>query len=275
MTPDDAAEVLYDRRPDGVAVITINRPAQMNALSVAVRELLVRHIAQAANDDEVRCVVLTGAGRAFCAGVDVKRLADAAASDGAAKRREGLAAIVHGLRAQQMSTIHALHTMPKPTIAAVNGYAIGAGLAYALACDLRVASTAARFGTGFARLAVSGDNGTSWFLQRLVGPAKALELFLTGEIVDGARAVALGMANRLEPEEDFMDRVLAFASSLAAGPPVAYARMKESFHLGERSDLATLLDHEALSINLSLLTEDHRAAITALRDGTTARFLGR
>ncbi|MET0143339.1 MAG: enoyl-CoA hydratase-related protein [Ilumatobacteraceae bacterium] len=272
---DTADDVLYDHRPDGVAIITINRPEQMNAISNGVRELLIRYISTAAADDDVRCVVLTGAGRAFCAGVDVKRLADSAATDGATKRREGLAGIVRGLRESQMKTIHALHTMPKPTLAAVNGYAIGAGLAYALACDLRIASTDARFGTGFTRLAVSGDNGTSWFLQRLVGPAKALELFLTGEVVDGARAVELGMANRLEPADGFMDRVLAFASTLAAGPPLAHARMKESFHLGEHSDLKTLLDHEALAINLSLITEDHKAAITALRDGTTATFVGR
>jgi 2-(1,2-epoxy-1,2-dihydrophenyl)acetyl-CoA isomerase len=268
-------ELLFEKRSDGVAVITFNRPDKMNAISPSIRDLLPLHIQAAATDADIRCVLLTGRGRAFCAGADIKSFADRAGDDPSHRLDTDVNASIQRLSAHQLDTVYTLHTMAKPTIAAVNGYAIGAGLAYALACDLRIASSAARFGTGFGRIAVSGDTGASWFLQRLVGQAKAFELFLTGEMLDAERALALGMVNRIDPDDGFADRALAFASTIAAGPPLAFAGMKENLHFGERCDLRTLLDHEAVTINLSVRTEDHRTAIRALESGQSPTFVGR
>ena len=270
-------DVIFDKRPDGVALITLNRPESLNAMGGELMPLLAKHLAECTADASVRCVVLTGAGRAFCAGGDVKGMArqGMAASDGeqrspAFEFHRG----VQGLREAQYRTSYVLHTMPKPTIAMVNGHAVGAGLSLALACDLRVASDQARFGTAFRNVAFSGDFGGSYFLQRLVGTGKARELYFTAEIIDAETAFKLGMVNRVVPHDRLLDDGLAFAAQLAAGPTLAYARMKENFTRGEHCDLLTLLDQEALNMRLSAATSDHQAAAKAFVEKKTPTFAG-
>ena len=271
------ADVLLDRRDDGVVLITLNRPDSLNAMGGELMPLLGQYLSDCAADPAVRCVVLTGAGRAFCAGGDVKGMASrSAAAEGAARSPAGeLARGVAELRAMHERTSYALHSMPKPTVAMVNGYAMGAGLSLALACDLRVASDRARFGTAFRNVALSGDFGGSYFLQRLVGLGKARELYFTAEIVDAETALKLGMVNRVVPHEQLEEETLAWAAQLAAGPTLAYARMKENLTLGEHADLRAVLDQEALNQRLSGLTEDHRGASRAFVEKRTPTWQGR
>src|SRR3990170_6577579 len=239
-------DVLFDKRSDGVALITLNRPESLNAMGGNLMPLLAEHLAQCATDPSVRCVLLTGAGRAFCAGGDVKAMAAGGrlpvdVDDGRRSPAFDFARGVQLLREGQYRTSYMLHTMPKPTIAMVNGYAVGAGLSLALACDLRIASDQARFGTAFRNVGLSGDFGGSYFLQRLVGAGKARELYFTAEILDAQRALELGIANRVIPHDQFMEEGLAFCSMLAKGPTASYARIKENLNAAETRALQELL----------------------------------
>ena len=272
------SDVLFDKRPDGVALITLNRPESLNAMGGNLMPLLADYLAQSVADRSVRCVVLTGAGRAFCAGGDVKGMA----ARGSLGRTDGgprssafeFAKGVQELREMHYRTSYALHTMPKPTIAMVNGFAVGAGLSLALACDLRVASEQARFGTAFRNVGLSGDFGGSYFLQKLVGIGKARELYFTGEIIDAETALKLGMVNRVVPHDRLEEETLALAAQLAAGPTLAYARMKENLNLGEHSDVRSLLDQEALNMRLSGTSDDFRVATKAFVEKKPPIFAG-
>ncbi|MEX2238945.1 MAG: enoyl-CoA hydratase [Dehalococcoidia bacterium] len=269
-------DVLFDKRPGGVALITLNRPESLNAMGGQLMPLLAEHLRDCANDTSVRCVVLTGAGRAFCAGGDVKGMA--ARNEGAGNGQTSPAAAfahgLHNLRQSQRDTSYLLHTMAKPTIAMVNGHAVGAGFSLALACDLRIASENAKFGTIFRQVGFSGDYGGSFLLQRLVGSGKARELYFTGEIVDAAEGLRIGMVNRVVPHEQLEEETLKLASQLASGPTLAYARMKENLNRAEHSDFATLLDQEALNMSLSGTTKDHREAARAFVEKRQPTFAG-
>jgi 2-(1,2-epoxy-1,2-dihydrophenyl)acetyl-CoA isomerase len=167
-----------------------------------------------------------------------------------------------------------LHTMPKPTIAMVNGHAVGAGLSLALACDIRVASDRAKLGTIFRNVGFSGDFGGSYFLQKLVGIGKARELYFTGEILDGAEALRIGMVNRVVEHEQLEAETMKLAEHLATGPTLAFARMKENLNRGETCDAATALDAEALNMQLSGTTNDHREAAKAFVEKRQPTFSG-
>ena len=279
-----ADDVLIEKRSDGVAKITLNRPESLNAMGGSLMPMLAQYLSDVSADRGVRCVVLTGAGRAFCAGGDVKGMAagrDAVLNpNGAAGTATEMspAAVLHmavqGLRQAQRATSLVLHTMPKPTIAMVNGHAVGAGLSLALACDIRVASENAKLGTVFRNVGFSGDFGGSYFLQKLVGIGKARELYFTGEILDAAHALAIGMVNRVAPPERLEEETMALAAQLASGPTLAYARMKENLNRAEDCDLVTLLDQEALNMTLSGQTSDHREAAKAFVEKRTPTFKG-
>jgi 2-(1,2-epoxy-1,2-dihydrophenyl)acetyl-CoA isomerase len=178
------------------------------------------------------------------------------------------------LRASQRETSYMLHTMPKVTIAMVNGHAVGAGLSLALACDLRVASDQAKLGTVFRNVGFSGDFGGSYFLPRLVGMGKARELYLTGEILPAADALSIGMVNKVVEHDRLRDETLVLASQIASGPTLAFARMKENLNRSEHSDLGTLLDQEALNMRLSGSTNDHREAAKAFVEKRKPSFTG-
>ncbi len=274
-------DVLIDRRANSVAVITLNRPDSLNAMGGDLMPMLVAYLADCSRDRGVRCVVLTGAGRAFCAVGDVKGMAagrSAVGADAANGQPPSPAAMlarsVEGLRQSQRETSYVLHTMPKPTIAMVNGHAVGAGLSLALACDLRVASDKAKLGSAFRNVGFSGDFGGSYFMQKLVGMGKARELYFTGEILLAEEALRIGLVNRVVEHDRLEAETMTLAEHLASGPTLAYARMKENFNRGETADLLTLMDQEALNMQLSGTSNDHREAAKAFVEKRQPIFTG-
>lgn len=267
---DTGTEHLLGRVDEGVAVLTLNRPERRNALSGPMLDALARALAGAEVDDDVGAVVLTGAGGAFCAGGDVKEMATAGEGDG-----PSFDARVHRQRLSQRATSARLWEMPKPTIAALPGPAAGAGLSLALACDLRYAADGAVLTTAFARVAFAGDYGGTWFLTRLVGTAKARELYYFSERLSAAEAEGLGIVNAVFPAERFEDEVMGRARRLAAGPRVAYRYMKENLNRAVHGELGECLDMEAAHHLRTGLTEDHREAAQAFVEKRESAFRGR
>jgi 2-(1,2-epoxy-1,2-dihydrophenyl)acetyl-CoA isomerase len=273
---------LIAERRDGVLYLTMNRPDKLNALSDQMIAGLLEELSRAAHDREVGAVVLTGAGRGFCAGGDIGRMRDrneagaagAASSASSSAGEQGIQTRISSLRrSEEVSLL--LHEMPKVTIGAINGPAAGAGLSIALACDLRIASDAARFGTAFARVGFSGDFGGTYLLTQLVGTAKARELYFTAEVLGAEEALKLGMVNRVVPAASLTEEVSAFAKRIAAGPVVAYSYMKAHLNLALKSDLRTILDRESYGQTLTGLTEDHKEAVKAFLEKREAKFQGR
>ena len=257
---------LIETIEDGVATLTFNRPERMNALSTPIMQGLLDGLPRLAGDPAVRVVVLTGAGRAFCAGGDVKSMAEGGDSRSAAE------ATAH-LRAR-MEVSRILHELPKPTIAMINGPAAGAGLALALACDLRIAGASARLVTAFVKVGFSGDFGGSYFLTRLVGTSKARELYFTGRPVDAEEALSLGLVNRVVPDDQLADTTIELARSLAQGPQIALRLMKQNMNFAESGALADLLDMEAANQVQTGRTEDHREAARAFVEKRAPVFVG-
>lgn len=213
--------------------------------------------------------MLTGACRAFCAAGDVKTMAAGREQRGTA------AATAHAHLRSRMKASRILHELPKPTIAVLNGPVAGAGLALALACDLRITGTSARLVTAFVRVGFSGDFGGSWFLTRLAGTAKARELYFTGRPVDGEEASSLGLVNRVVPDDKLQGTTMDLARSLAQGPAVALALMKRNLNSAESGSLSALLDLEAANQVLTGRTEDHREAAKAFVEKRAPVFTGR
>jgi 2-(1,2-epoxy-1,2-dihydrophenyl)acetyl-CoA isomerase len=273
---------LIAERHDGVLYLTMNRPDKLNALSDQMIAGLLDELNRAAHDREIGAVVVTGAGRGFCAGGDIGRMrarnegggaAEDAGHSGSAGEPGIQTRISQVRRSEEVSLL--LHEMPKVTIGAINGPAAGAGLSIALACDLRIASDSARFGTAFARVGYSGDFGGTYLLTQLVGPAKARELYFTAEVIGAEEALKLGMVNRVVPAAALPEQVRAFATRLAAGPTVAYSYMKAHLNLALNSDLRTILDRESYGQTLTGLTEDHKEAVKAFLEKREPKFKGR
>jgi len=260
---------LLEEVTDGVAVLTMNRPDRLNALSRPMLAAMLEALPRLATSAEVGVVVLTGAGRAFCAGGDVKAMAEGREAEGTTLEERAQA-----LRAS-MEVSRWLHEMPKPTLAMVRGAAAGAGLSLAMACDMRIASDSARFATAFARVGYSGDFGGSWFLTQLVGTAKARELYYTADIGDAETALRLGLANRVVPDAELDKETRALAGRLARGPRVAYRYMKRNMNAAESGTLAELLDLEAWHHSRTGATDDHREAARAFVDKREPVFKGR
>ncbi len=261
---------LLHRLENRVAVITLNRPERLNAMTKGMMQRLVSLLAECAVDDTVGCVVLTGAGRAFCAGGDVRVQAGTAASGvtETPERRTDL------LRAS-MEASRLLHEMPKPTIAMLNGVAAGAGLSLALACDLRIAGHSARMTTAFTKVGLSGDYGGTWFLTQLVGTARARELYFTSDVLEASRIEALGLANRVVPDEELERETMALAAKLGNGPSVALRYMKRNLNVAEHGDLAAGLDSEAFGMLRCRASEDHKEASQAFVEKRPPVFKGR
>jgi 2-(1,2-epoxy-1,2-dihydrophenyl)acetyl-CoA isomerase len=262
------SDLLAERR-DGILWLTLNRPEKLNALSEPMLTGMRDELSSAADDPEVGAIVLTGAGRGFCSGGDIGAMRSR--NDGPALTVEQRVASLR--RSEEVVLM--LHELPKVTIAAVNGPVAGAGLGLALGCDLRIASDAARFGTAFARVGFSGDFGGSWLLNKLVGPAKARELFFLAEVIDAAEALRLGIVNRVVPGAALASETEALARKIATGPRVAYSYMKANLNLADTCDLRTILDREALTQTLSGRTEDHREAVKAFLEKRNPQFKGR
>lgn len=256
---------------EGVAVITMDRPERRNAMTgdmMSGLELALREVEVAS---DVRCVVLTGAGGAFCAGGDVKGFAEGdGAGGGAASWDVG----VHEQRLSHRNTSGALFRMPKPTLAVLPGAAAGAGLSLALACDMRVAVDTAILTTAFARVGLAGDYGGTWFLTHLLGPAKAKELYFLPERMSMATALELGVVNRVASAEEFEATWTDMAKRLAAGPPIAYRYMKENINRSVTADLDTILDLESTHHRHTGTTKDHKEASQAFVEKREPIFKG-
>ena len=260
---------LLEQVTNGVALLTMNRPDRLNAMSGPMLDAMEEALSRLASDSTVGVVVLTGAGRGFCAGGDVKAMAEGTEfGDGSLEEK------AQSLRAR-MEVSRWLHEMPKPTIAMVRGAAAGAGLSLAMACDLRVASDNARFGTAFARVGYSGDFGGSYFLTQLVGTAKARELYYTAELVNAEQALAIGLVNRVVPDAKLEEETMALAAKIAAGPRVALRYMKRNMNAAETGTLKDLLDLEAWHHTRTGATEDHREAAQAFVAKREPVFRGR
>jgi 2-(1,2-epoxy-1,2-dihydrophenyl)acetyl-CoA isomerase len=249
---------------DGVVVVTLNRPQRRNALSDAMLRGLAHVLVVCEEDPAVRCIILTGAGGAFCSGGDVKAFAEVGAVNVGRGAEVPLHEQIEAQRRLQRATAGRLYGMPKPTIACVEGAAAGAGLGLALACDLRVASANAIFVTAFARVGLSGDYGVTWFLPRMLGKARAMELMLFSERVDAARACELGLVNWTTAPGGALSRARELASSLAAGSSVAQRAIKDNLTRAVDSDLLTCMDLEVTEAMRCAATQEHVDAIAAL-----------
>ena len=254
---------------DGIGMITLNRPEALNAVTHEMWQGLLIACEELANDDQVRAVVLTGAGRGFCAGGDVKGMAarDLSKIDG----EQMVERLIELLK-----SVRHLAEMPKPTIAAIRGPAAGAGLSLALACDFRILADDAALTTAFARVGLSGDFGASYFLTQLIGAGRARELMMTSPTLDAEAAHQLGLANRVVASDQLDREAMAFARQLAQGPTVAFNFMKQNINaVANGASLEQLLQLEARNMIASMQTEDHRAAAQAFVEKRAAKFRGR
>jgi 2-(1,2-epoxy-1,2-dihydrophenyl)acetyl-CoA isomerase len=255
---------------DGIATLTINRPQSRNSMTTEVMHGLSEAMPRLANDPAVRLVVLTGAGGAFCAGGDVKGFVN---KEPGSANSLPFEQNVNLLRAS-MEVSRWLHEMPKPTLAVISGPAAGAGLSLALACDLRIAADDAKLTTAFSKIGLSGDFGGSYFLNHLVGAAKAREMYFTGEVVLGAQAALIGLVNRSVPNDQLAQAAHAWALELAALPTLAIGYMKRNLNAGLRGSLSEVLDLEAIHMIRTFETEDHKAAAIAFVEKKLPQFLG-
>lgn len=251
----------------GVLTITMNRPEVLNAFNDTMLEELQEAVDAATEDDSVRCVVLTGAGRGFGSGQDVRTFATAHSSGEQVKVSE--------LLQKYHRLVSAIRTMPKPVIAAVHGVAAGVSCNIALACDLRIASDNARFLEAFARIGLVPDGGGGYFLPRLVGLGKALEMAMLAEEVSGPEAERIGLVNKCVPDTDFESSVNALATRLANGPTRAYGLLKELINTSLVSDLPASLRQECDLQDLAVATEDHREGVGAFLEKRRPNFTGR
>jgi 2-(1,2-epoxy-1,2-dihydrophenyl)acetyl-CoA isomerase len=268
----DSGAHLLSSLDGGVLTLTLNRPEARNAMSEAMNKALAEQLAWAELEPSVKCVVLTGAGKGFCAGGDVKGMAE--------RNDESAGPItldeaIHRQRVNQRATAGRLFKMPKPTLAVLPGAAAGAGFSLALACDLRIMARTAFLTTAFARVGFSGDYGGTYFLTQLVGAAKARELYYLSDRVSAEEALRLGLTNWVCEPEDLAARTLEVSSRLARGPTVAYRYMKENLNRAMAGELDDCLDLEATHHIHCVATDDYREAVRAFVEKREPVFHGR
>ena len=275
-------EHLIEKHHDGVATLTMNRPDALNAFSGEMMSGLQEALPRLASDASVRVVVLTGTGRAFSAGGDVKGFAGATPSSNESADTEQSAPTnrpptfeqrTRGLR-QSTEMVEILHQMPKPSIACIPGVVAGGGFSVALACDIRLCNASARFTTAFAKLAVSGDYGGSYFLTRLVGTAKARELYFSSRILGAEEALSIGLVNHVYADDEYQESVDEFVNELAAMPPVALEYMKKNLNTAVHGSLSEVLDLEAIHMTRTFATNDHKRGARAFVTKEKAVFEG-
>jgi 2-(1,2-epoxy-1,2-dihydrophenyl)acetyl-CoA isomerase len=253
---------------DRVATLTLNRPERLNALGDTLREDLLDAILKCGDDDGVGAIVITGAGRGFCSGGDVKSMSERDQAGQPTTAAEALGPL-------RDRCILAMRDCPKPIIAAVNGAAAGAGMNLALACDIRIASATARFSQAFVKRGLPPDWGGSWFLPRVVGMAKACELIFTGDTIDAAEALRLGIVNSVAAPEALMDEAHALARRIAAGPPVALRLAKRAIYRNLECDLRAGLEFETFAQGVCKNTEDGKEGVKAFMEKRAPVFRGR
>ena len=263
------ADVLLSQMRGGLMVLTMNRPESRNAMNAALCLALAGQVGRAAEDSAVRAVILTGAGGAFSVGGDVKAMNEGTGRDAPEGER------IVALRAL-MEASRLLHEMPKPTIAAIDGPAAGAGLSLALACDFRICSRTAKLTTAFAKVGLSGDYGGTYFLPRIVGPAKARELYLLSPVLTGEEAKAVGLVTELAEPGQVLEAAIAFAAPLAEGPTMTLGKIKQNLALSTGGgSLAQCFDLEAHNHIQCASTADHKEAAAAFVAKRKPVFAGR
>lgn len=253
---------------DRIATLTLNRPERLNALGDTLREDLHDAVARAAADSDVGVLVITGAGRGFCSGGDVKAMREREQTGAAAPLEERWSPLRDRI-------ILAMRDCPKPVIAAVNGAAAGAGMNLALACDMRIASTAAKFSQAFVNRGLAPDWGGTWFLPRVVGTAKAAELIFTGATIDAAEALRLGIVNAVVAPETLMEEAYKLAGRIAAGPPVAIRLAKRAIYHNQDVDLRSGLEFETYAQGICRETEDSKEGVKAFVEKRAPVFRGK
>ncbi|HEY0811719.1 MAG TPA: enoyl-CoA hydratase-related protein [Pseudonocardia sp.] len=258
--------VTADEKDPAVAVVTLNRPAKRNALTVELKEALLTALMGVAADRGVRAVVLTGSGTSFCVGQDLGEHRKSLESDPTS--------LLGTVEKHYNPIVRTIATMPKPVVAAINGGAVGAGLGFALACDLRVAADTATFATAFAAIGLTADSGVSASLVHSLGAARATELLLLGESFDAAQAQTFGLVRAVVPVEEVLAAALELARKLAAGPTLAYAEIKKAVALAAVSPLDAVLAAEAAAQSRLGATRDHREAVEAFLAKRPPRFEG-
>lgn len=258
-------EVLYEVN-DGIALLTLNRPQRRNSFTLSMIHRWADLLIEANTDDAVRVIVVTGAGGAFCAGIDLDVLDTIELT--AKARRDFLTNEVHRVA-------RAVEASDKPIIAAVAGAAVGAGMDMALMCDIRIAAQSARFAESYVNLGLVPGDGGGYYLPRLVGTAKALELLLTGDTLTGQQAAELGIANHVVPDDALMDTTRNLAAKIAAKPPIAVRLIRHTVYESQRTDLATALDLVANHMGVAMLTQDHQEALAAFREKRPGNFQGK
>jgi len=258
-------QTLIVEKTGAVATITMHRPEARNALDITMRQELLLALDEIERDEGARVLVLTGAGGNFCAGGDVKAMRDGTYTAATARERVDML----------NRFIVRFVAFPRPTIAMVDGFAVGAGCNLALCCDLVVASERARFGEVFAKIGLVPDGGGTYLLSRVVGLARAKELIFTADIIDAAEALRLGMVNRVVPSADLQTATRALAEKIAAGPPLALRMAKDLVNrAAASSDLETALNLEALSQGVAITSDDHREGVAAFFEKRPPRFTG-
>ena len=268
---DTDTEELLCEICERVAIITLNRPHARNSLSDNLTPALRRMIKDRGEDDRAGALLITGAGDSFCAGGDVKSMGGNRAAPSVERSFEEKVAT---LRERQRTLTGALMSLRKPTIAALPGPAAGAGLALALACDLRIAGESAFLATGYARIGLSGDYGAAWLLTRLAGPARARELMLLGERIDARRCETLGLINLVVPDAELREAAFKMARRLAEGPQLAYARIKDNLDHALGASFVESMDQEAENMVRTAVTADHKEAVRAFVEKRKAVFRG-
>ncbi len=266
-----AFETILFGKEKEIATITLNRPDRLNAVTLFMHDELRKAINDIVSDEEIRVMILTGAGRGFCSGADRGAQAERAAMRDTGQR------IIKSRHDQvaPVDTCTLVHKMEKPTICAVNGAAVGIGLSLTLACDIRIASENARFGALWGRRGLMADGGGSYYLARVLGTSKALELLYTDDIIDAREAERIGLVSRVVPHEELMPTVKKLAGKIAKGPSVALELNKRAVYKALDDPLETILDFEYWGQSVCYTTEDHKEAIQAVAEKRDPVFKGR
>jgi enoyl-CoA hydratase/carnithine racemase len=263
----EAKPILVDVT-DHVATVTLNRPERLNALGGAMREQLYDAVLKLSADTDVRVVMITGAGRAFCSGGDVKEMSE---------RQDSGAASRHGVEIQPIreKILAVMRSMPKPVIAVVNGVAAGAGFNLALGCDMRLASEKASFSQAFVKRGLHPDWGGTYFLAHMLGTARACEFIFSGDMISAQQAADWGLVNRVVPHDKLAEAAREWGQRLAAGPPIVLAMAKRGIYRSMESDLASALEYEAYAQRVIWTTEDAAEGIKAFVEKRPPVFTGK
>ena len=260
--------IIYEKK-DGIATITLNRPDRLNAIGGTMAQELGLSLENANSDNEVRVLIITGAGKGFCSGADLTTLGGS--SEQVGRGLVGRSPAAGGIRSYTLQ----IQNFEKPIIAAVNVAAVGAGLSIALACDIRIASDRARFSQIFIRRGLVPDTGSTYFLSRVVGMARACEMVFTGDILDAETAKDYGLVSRVVPHDELMNEVGKLASRIASGPPIAMKLAKRALYRGATNDLDSALEFEGYMQGVCFGTEDFKEGIAAFLEKREPEFKGR